>query len=314
MDYKMGNCHLKNEADTSLTIKSQDFEFVKVIGRGALGKVWIAAYKNTGLNVAIKEYNKCDIPSKEVLHSILKERMILSALNHPFLVNINFAFQDKKKLYLGLDLKLGGDLRYHMLQRRFTETELKFLISCTLTSLEYIHSRNYIHKDIKPENIIFDSNGYAFLTDFGSAEKMKEVNSHETSGTPGYMAPEVICRQNHSFVSDFFALGVKINLNSIPENWSHECIDFINNLLKRKPTNRIGKSGIQEIKSHEWLRDINFHQLKDFKLKPPFIPNGLNNFDEDYINSPRKVNPSNFSPLNLDYFGYYYSPSQFLNN
>jgi serum/glucocorticoid-regulated kinase 2 len=107
---------------------------------------------------------------------------------------------------------------------------------------------------------------------------------------------------------------VKINLNSIPENWSHECIDFINNLLKRKPTNRIGKSGIQEIKSHEWLRDINFHQLKDFKLKPPFIPNGLNNFDEDYINSPRKVNPSNFSPLNLDYFGYYYSPSQFLNN
>lgn len=76
---------------------------------------------------------------------------------------------------------------------------LGFIVSCILLALEYVHSKNVIHRDLKPENIVFEENGYARITDFGVARKRKDDNSEETSGTPGYMAPEVICRMNHSY-------------------------------------------------------------------------------------------------------------------
>lgn len=75
----------------------------------------------------------------------------------------------------------------------------EFIVSCIVLGLEYIHSYNIIHRDLKPENIVFQEDGYARITDFGVARKHKNDNSDETSGTPGYMAPEVICRMNHSF-------------------------------------------------------------------------------------------------------------------
>lgn len=76
--------------------------------------------------------------------------------------------------------------------------------------LEYVHSQSIIHRDLKPENIVFQENGYMRLTDFGIARFYKHQNYKETSGTPGYMSPEVILRQNHGYESDFFALGVII--------------------------------------------------------------------------------------------------------
>jgi serine/threonine protein kinase len=86
----------------------------------------------------------------------------------------------------------------------------EFIAGCIVLGLEYIHSKGIIHRDLKPENLVFEENGYLRITDFGVARKRKESNSEETSGTPGYMAPEVICRMNHSFEADFFALGVII--------------------------------------------------------------------------------------------------------
>ena len=86
--------------------------------------------------------------------------------------------------------------------------DLEFVIRCIMEGLRYLHDNNIIHRDIKPENIILDQKGYCRITDMGVARYWKMENSHETSGTPGYMAPEVLLRQNHSFCADYFAVGV----------------------------------------------------------------------------------------------------------
>ena len=94
-----------------------------------------------------------------------------------------------------MDLLLGGDLRYHIArQRKFSEEETKYFIACLVLALETVHNSGIIHRDIKPENLVFDSDGYLRLTDFGIARYWSPDNASETSGTPGYMAPEVMCR------------------------------------------------------------------------------------------------------------------------
>ena len=122
---------------------------------------------------------------------------------------MHYAFQDKEYLYLVMDLLPGGDLRYHIsIHKKFSEEQTRFFICGIILSLEYIHSKGIIHRDIKPENLVLDEKGYIRLTDFGIAKKNLEDNSSETSGTPGYMSPEVINSKNHSFPADYFALGV----------------------------------------------------------------------------------------------------------
>ena len=144
---------------------------------------------------AMKEMLKARVMSKRSVNSVINERRLLSILKHPFIVNMQYAFQCRENLYLVMDLMNGGDLRYHISkQRKFTEEQTKFFISCLMCSLEYLHSNNIIHRDIKPENLVLDNKGYLHLTDFGIARVWQQENSSETSGTPGYMAPEVMCR------------------------------------------------------------------------------------------------------------------------
>lgn len=122
---------------------------------------------------------------------------------------MQFAFQDYQNLYIGLDLLTGGDLRYHISRNNsFNEEQAKFIIACVILALDYIHSNNILHRDLKPENLVLDSKGYIKLTDFGIAKYYYKDNSTETSGTPGYMAPEVMCGYNHTHAVDYFALGV----------------------------------------------------------------------------------------------------------
>ena len=120
-----------------------------------------------------------------------------------------YAFQDRDNLYLIMDLMPGGDLRYQIGKfGSFPEHIVKFFICCIIVGLEYMHSNMVIHRDIKPENLVLDEKGYLRITDLGVARIHSKENYRDTSGTPGYMAPEVICRQNHTFTVDFFALGV----------------------------------------------------------------------------------------------------------
>ena len=249
--------------------------------------------------------------------NIIGEKNILSKIYHPFIVNMYFSFQDCDNLYLIMDLLSGGDLRYHIIQKKsfpFNEKQAKFIFSNILISLEYIHNQKIIHRDLKPENILLDTKGYIRLTDFGIAIIHHNENSllKETSGTLGYMAPEVVLKQGHSYPSDFFALGIigyemmigkrpyycknrqelkdlilsyqpKVLLNRIKKGWSENSRDFINRLLQRRPVKRLGYYGITEIKNHPWLKDVNWDLIKNKKMKAPYIPKGRKEyFDKRY--------------------------------
>ena len=235
-----------------------------------------------------------------------------------------FSFQDYDNLYLIMDYLSGGDLRYHLSQRKafpFNEIQVKFFISNIIIALEYIHSQQIIHRDLKPENLLLDTRGYVRLTDFGIAtisNKTENSYSAESCGTIGYMAPEIILKLGCSYPVDFFALGVigyefmlgrrpyygrnrreikdwilsyqaKINFNRIKKGWSDNSRDFINKLIIRRPIKRLGYSGINEIKSHPWLKDINWDLLKDKKIKAPYIPKeGKEYFDKKYCREESK--------------------------
>ena len=165
---------------------------------------------------ALKEMSKAlydlflfRIIAKKSVPSVMNEKKFLSSLKNDFLVNMIQSFQDREKLYLVMDYLPAGDLRYHICQgKKFTEEEAKFIIACVFLGLEYLHSHSIIHRDIKPENLVIDENGYVRITDLGISRQFRPNNASDTSGTPGYMAPEVLCRQNHTYSVDHFALGV----------------------------------------------------------------------------------------------------------
>ena len=294
------------------------FDYLSIIGRGGFGKVWKVCHKQTKSLYAMKEMNKAKIIDKKSDKSVKSERDLLSKLNHPFIVNMHFSFQDSDNLYLVLDLLTGGDLRYHICKKRhFTEDQSKFFISCIILGLEYCHYYNIIHRDIKPENLILDSKGYVHITDFGIA-KIQTANNHkETSGTPGYMSPEVLCGQNHTISVDYFAVGVMgyefmmgvrpylganrkeikekvmakqavIHRKDIKHGWGLEAGDFINRMLQRKPGKRLGAHGISEVKNHLWFKNYNWNDLYNKKIIAPFIPSNEDNFDYKYCNNVEK--------------------------
>lgn len=154
----------------------------------------------------------------------------------------------------------------HVLPSRYSDSRrhLEFIIGCVLLGLEYIHSNGILHRDIKPENLVFDDKGYVHTTDLGIARVWRPENAADTSGTPGYMAPEVMCRLNHGVAVDYFAVGVmtyemmmgkrpyqgknrkeirdailakqaSVKPADIPEGWSPEAADFINKVRQRPP-------------------------------------------------------------------------------
>ena len=296
------------------------FEFLYIIGRGGFGKVWKVRLKKNNELFALKEMSKAKVIDRRSEISIMSERNLLSKLHHSFIVNMYFAFQDFYNLYLVMDLLTGGDLRFHIAHKKvFTEKQTKFFIANMLLALDYIHSQNIIHRDIKPENLVLEKNGYLRITDFGVAKINEIDNSSETSGTPGYMAPEVILVQNHGPPSDFFALGVigyefmlgyrpylgrgrkeiknliiakqaKISREELPEDWGENSREFINSLLQRKPKKRLGYNGVNEIKEHPWMKDIDWDLLYNKKIEAPFIPStNKENFDKKYCEGEDKI-------------------------
>ena len=253
----------------------------------------------------MKQLSKVKLIEQNCYEDIIYERDLESNLNYPFITPLIFSFQDKDYVYMIHDLMSGGDLRYWYTQKKiFNEKECKFLVVCIILALEYLHTNKIIHRDLKPENILFDKNGYIHIVDFGIAKMLNNEPEEKVihiSGTPGYMAPETIFKEKHSYTSDFFSLGViiyemmlkkrpyigknrqeikekmskeevQIKNNEIPKGWSSEIVDFVNKLLIKNPDNRLGSKGFSELKFHPWLRFYDWKSTYLKKEKAPFIP------------------------------------------
>ena len=119
----------------------------------------------------MKQVSKVKLVKQNAYEEVLHEQELASKLHHPFLVTMNFSYQDDDYLYMINDLMSGGDLRYwYILHKKFTEKECKFIVACIILGLEYLHSNKIIHSELKPENILFDKRGYVRLADFGIAK------------------------------------------------------------------------------------------------------------------------------------------------
>lgn len=317
----MGNKNQNYLQDLSSHITVNHFEFDTIIGRGAFSKVWKVILKKYNVYFALKEMSKKKIIDRKSENLIIYERDLLSKINHPFISNLKFSFQDEDKLYLVMDLLSGGDLRFHLYKQKvFTEQQTKFYIACVILALEYLHKNKIIHHDIKPENLLLDDKGYVRLTDFGIARLYREKNADDMSGSPGYIAPEILIEENHSYCADYFSLGIvvyefmkgtrpykgktrrelkenilsnEIHLtkNDIPDNWSEASADFVNQLLKLDQKCRLGYKGVEEIKGHPWLKYYNWKDLYLEKIKAPFIPsdNIQENYNVKYCNIVEKI-------------------------
>ena len=199
------------------------------------------------------------------IEAVKSEMKILATLIHPYILYLQYAFHDVSNCYLVSEYLSGGNLRFHLNNPRnvFTERQAQFIVACLILGVEFLHNNGVIHRDIRPENIIFDAEGYCKLSDFCMARVWQKENACDTSGHAGYIAPEVLLREPHSLQSDYFAIGIvahelmkghkpwdapnrevyrenvlksqySLKKAMTPETWTHEASDFINKCIKRK--------------------------------------------------------------------------------
>lgn len=292
-----------------------DFDLLKVIGKGSFGKVMQVVKKDTKQIYALKTLRKQHIISRlEVTHT-LAERTVLSRINNPFIVPLKFSFQLPEKLYLVLSFINGGELFWHLLKEsKFSMDRLRFYIAELLTALESLHEMNIIYRDLKPENILLDYQGHIALCDFGLC-KLNMANDDKTNtfcGTPEYLAPELLLNQGYTRLVDWWTLGTLLYemLTGLPPFYDEDTPtmyrkilqnelkfplslegtdvqDLLIKLLQKDPSKRMSNSA--EIKNHKFFKDIDWNKLLNKSYLPPFKPNVENlldtsNFDQDFTN------------------------------
>ncbi|GAB2265364.1 hypothetical protein Dimus_000424 [Dionaea muscipula] len=221
----------------------EDFEIIKPISRGAYGRVFLAKKRATGDLFAIKVLKKADMIRKNAVESILAERNILITARNPFVVRFFYSFTCKENLYLVMEYLNGGDL-FSLLRNLgcLDEDMTRVYIAEVVLALEYLHSLNVIHRDLKPDNLLIGPDGHIKLTDFGLS-KVGLINStddlsgppvsstafltddkpdctpprssrrvqrqkHSVVGTPDYLAPEILLGMGHSATADWWSVGV----------------------------------------------------------------------------------------------------------
>lgn len=192
-------------------ITLDDFDLLKVLGKGGFGKVYLGEMKRTKLLYAIKSIKKSNILDKTQLDNIKREKEILQRADHPNIVSLEYAFQTPERIFFVMKFIQGGEL-FSLLkkERKFSEKRTKFYLAQIIMAIQYLHSSGVIYQDLKPENILLDEEGYIKITDFGASKmnNQQDANNVTFVGTPDYIAPEVLQRKPYGKEVDWWSLGI----------------------------------------------------------------------------------------------------------
>ncbi|KAK0383609.1 hypothetical protein NLU13_9520 [Sarocladium strictum] len=305
----MGNSNGK-PVDLDGNVNLNHFRLLRVVGRGAFGKVRIVERKDTGLSFALKYIRKDEVVRSESVRNIIRERRMLEHVNHPFICNLRYSFQDIEYMYLVVDLMSGGDLRFHISRKTFTEEAVRFWIAELGCALRYIHGQNIIHRDVKPDNVLLDADGHVHLTDFNVASDVVSGRTLTSkSGTLAYLAPEVYAGKGYDVRADWWSLGVlfyECIYNKRPFDGNSEnslgaqiqaaspkypvtqppvslpCLYAIGAALDPNPDTRMGATWESFI-YNDFFKAIDFDLLEKKMIEPVFVPSSdKTNFDATY--------------------------------
>ncbi len=284
----------------TVKISIRDFTTFRVLGRGGFGAVHACRKNNSGSIYAMKCVNKKLVKVKSALDNIMEERNVLTMMQSNFVTNLKYALQDEDNLYLIMDLMLGGDLKFHLINAgKFTEKRARFYAAQVLLGLEHVHQKSVIYRDMKLENVLLDHLGHCRLSDLGLAV-VTSVKIKGYAGTPGYTSPEMIKNKYYGPATDIFSYGVmlyrmlcgtkpfkgkteadldKAVIEKKPffptDVFSPDAINILSKMLQKKPENRLGcgEKGIEEIKEHRFFHTIDWGLLEAGYIDPPFVPN-----------------------------------------
>ncbi|RZC35134.1 Pkinase and/or cNMP binding domain containing protein [Asbolus verrucosus] len=297
-------------------VKLTDLKKLTTLGVGGFGRVELVQIQSDpARSFALKQMKKAQIVETRQQQHIMSEKEIMGEANCDFIVKLFKTFKDRKYLYMLMESCLGGELWTVLRDKgHFDDATTRFYTACVVEAFDYLHSRNIIYRDLKPENLLLDNQGYVKLVDFGFAKKLHSGRKTWTfCGTPEYVAPEVILNKGHDISADYWSLGVLmfelltgtppftgadpmktyniilkgIDAIDFPRNITRNAMALIKKLCRDNPAERLGyqKGGISEIQKHKWFDGFNWEGLVNRTLTPPILPQvkhvtDTSNFDD----------------------------------
>ena len=317
-------------------IDLEKFDLIKVIGRGSYAKVFLVEYKQTRKCYAMKVIKKSTFNDDEDIDWVQTEKHVFEqATNHPFLVGLHSCFQTESRLFFIIEYLCGGDLMYHMQQKRkLPEDHARFYSSEIILALDFLHSKGIIYRDLKLDNVLLDIEGHIKLTDYGMCKEglTKGEKTSTFCGTPNYIAPEMLRGEEYDFSVDWWALGVLMyemmagrspfepvnenpsenpDLNTedhlfqvildkpirIPRNLSVRAASVLKSFLQKQPEDRLGSNdGLREIQQHQFFKQIDWSALEQKLIQPPFKPPVQSERDLNNIDKLFTNEPVLFTP------------------
>lgn len=313
-----------DDLDTHVQSKLDRFHVITLLGVGAYGRVFLVRDLQKDALLAMKVIHKDQVLKGNLVRHAHSERDVLIGINHPFVVNLRYAFQTPKSLYLLMDFVPGGELFSRLNTETFLlESHAMFYTAEIILALEAMHENGIIYRDLKPENILIHRDGHVCLTDFGLAkysddEPVDEKASHTFCGTLEYMAPEVIDRgQKYTKMVDWWSVGVllfemltgdspfqasnpatvqrkilacKFNM---PSRLSNDAKSLVKALLTKNALKRLGsKNGASDLKRHRFFRPIKWDLLELKQMSPPYVPDLAHPEDVHHFDGNRTTSTS----------------------